>query len=83
MFQTSESCIKLHAVCVCVSTAPGVCVCVCPLQVCVCVCPFLWAAISKPSAIFGAVCKSLSALTVCGYNRKLYACISLKIHLLW
>ncbi len=47
MFQTSESCIKLHAVvvlelllskqcpllqvCVCVSTAPGVCVCVCPL----------------------------------------------------
>ncbi len=51
MFQTSESCIKLHVVvvlelllsehcsrcvCVCVSTAPGVCVC--PLlQVCVCV----------------------------------------------
>ncbi len=45
MFQTSESCIKLHAVvvlelllseqCVCVC----VCVCVCPLlQVCVCVC---------------------------------------------
>ncbi len=45
MFQTSESCIKLHAVavlelllseqcvcvcvCVCVYTAPGVCVCVC------------------------------------------------------
>jgi len=39
VFQTSESCIKLHAVvvlelllseqCVCVSTAPGVCVCVC------------------------------------------------------
>ncbi len=50
MFQTIESCIKLHAVVVlelllseqclllqvCVSTAPGVCVC--PLlQVCVCV----------------------------------------------
>ncbi len=44
MFQTSESCIKLHAVvvlelllseqCVCVSTSG---VCVCPLQVCVCV----------------------------------------------
>ncbi len=45
VFQTSESCIKLHAVavlelllseqCVCVC----VCVCVCPLlQVCVCVC---------------------------------------------
>ncbi len=30
MFQTSESCIMLHAVeCVCVPTAPGVCVCVC------------------------------------------------------
>ncbi len=33
MFQTSESCIKLHAVVVlelpvCVSTAPGMCVCV-------------------------------------------------------
>ncbi len=52
MFQTSESCIKLHAVvvlelllseqcvcvcvCVCVSTAPGVCVCMC-VHYCVCV----------------------------------------------
>ncbi len=26
---------------------------------------FLWAAIRKPSAIFGTVCESLRALTVC------------------
>ncbi len=45
---------------------------------------FLWAAIRKPSAIFGTVCKPLSTLTVCIYNSKLYACISLIIHwLLW
>jgi len=43
---------------------------------------FLWVAIRKPFAIFGMVCKSLSALTVCVYNSKLYACISLNIYLL-
>ncbi len=45
---------------------------------------FLWAAIRKPSTIFGKVCESLSALTVCVFNSKLYACIYLNIHrLLW
>ncbi len=33
-------------------------------------------------AIFETVCKSLSALTECVYNSKLYACISLNINLL-
>ncbi len=50
MFQTSESCIKLHAVTVlelllheqCPLLQVCVCVCVCPLlHVCVCVCPLL------------------------------------------
>ncbi len=45
---------------------------------------FLWALIHEPSAIFGMVCKSLSSLTVCVYNSKLYACIYLNIPwLLW
>ncbi len=41
---------------------------------------FLWAMIRKLSAIFGTVCESLSALTMCVYNSKIYACISLNIH---
>ncbi len=35
--------------------------------------------IRQPSAIFVAVCESLSALTECVYNSKLYACLSLNI----
>ncbi len=42
---------------------------------------FLWAVIRKPSAIFGTVCESLSALTVCGYNSNV--CIYLNIQLLY
>ncbi len=30
---------------------------------------FLWAVISKPSVVFGTVCESLSALTVCVYTK--------------
>ncbi len=41
---------------------------------------YIWAAICKTSAIFGMVCKFLSALTARKYNSKLNACISLNIH---
>ncbi len=76
MFQTSESCLKLHAVVVLehflseqCPTAPGVCVCVCVcslLQVCVCVCVSTAPSVCVSTAPSVCVCVS-TAPGVCVY----------------